>query len=96
MQQDRRNGRRLTVATLVEAVAGVAVVGKDDDAMAAFLQADSSVDDEAFSAADAQVWMEEDDCVIFGRGVGFALGRGGRRLFGLGRHLGRGAGLDSW
>lgn len=92
MQMEERSERKLTVAALVKAVARVAVVGEDDDAVAAFLQADSSVDDEAFCAADAQVWMEKDDCFIFGRGVGFALGRGRRRLFGLGRHLGRGIG----
>lgn len=38
------------------------MVGEDDDAVAAPLQADGGVDDEALGAADAEVRVEEDDC----------------------------------
>lgn len=37
------------------------MVGIDDDPTAAVLQADSGVDDEPLSAADAEVGVEEDD-----------------------------------
>lgn len=70
--------RRVTVAALVEAVARVAVVGEDDDAVAAPLQADGGVDDEALRAADAEVWVEEDD--------GAVVAAAGRRGLGLLRH----------
>lgn len=50
-----------TIAALVKAVGGVAVVGEDDDSVAALLEADGGIDDETFSAADAEVGMEEDD-----------------------------------
>lgn len=56
----------LTIATLVKAVSGVAVVGKDDDAMASFLQAHGGVDDESLRTTDAQVGMEEDEGVFGG------------------------------
>lgn len=64
------NRRWFTIAALVEAVGRIAVVGEDDDFVAAGLEADCCVDDEAFRAADAEVRMEEDDC---------AAGEGGRR-----------------
>lgn len=61
-------GRRVTIATLVEAMCRIAVVGEDDDFMAAGLQAHGCVDDEAFCAANAKIGVEEDNCA--GDGVG--------------------------
>lgn len=37
------------------------MVGVDDYFVAAGLEADCGVDDETLGAADAEVWMEEDD-----------------------------------
>lgn len=59
----------LTIASLVKAVVRVAVAGKDDDLVAALLQADGGVDDQSLGPANAQVGMEEDyglflECVI--------------------------------
>lgn len=48
-----------TIAALVKAVVGIAVVGVDDDVGAPVLEADGGVDDEALGAADAQVRVEE-------------------------------------
>ena len=39
----------------------VAVVGEDDDAVAAFLEANGGINDQALGAANAQVRVEEDD-----------------------------------
>lgn len=50
----------LTVSALVEAVSRVAVTGEDHDAVATLLQADGGVDDKALSAADSEIWVEED------------------------------------
>ena len=46
------------VARLVEAVRGVAVGGVDGYAVAAGLQGEGEVDDEAFGAADAEVGVD--------------------------------------
>lgn len=48
------------VATLVEAVLRVAMVGVDDDRVASLLQADGGVYDQSLRAADAEIWVEED------------------------------------
>lgn len=50
-----------TIVAFVEAVGWIAVVGVDDYFVAAGLEADCGVDDETLGAADAEVWMEEDD-----------------------------------
>jgi len=81
-------GGEPTVAALVEAVRGVAVVGEDDDAVAALLQADGGVDDEPLGAADAQVRVEEDDGA--GAAAAAAAAAGGRRA--LRRHCCLGCG----
>ena len=41
----------------------VAVAGEDRHFVAEILKADGGVDDEAFGAADAEIWVEEDDVV---------------------------------
>lgn len=51
-----------TVAAFVEAVGWVAVVGEDDDSVAALLETDGGIDYEAFCAADAEIGVEEEDC----------------------------------
>lgn len=51
----------VTVASLIEAVLGVAVAGEDDDLVAAILEADGGVYNEPFSATDTQVWVEKHD-----------------------------------
>lgn len=57
-----------TIVAFVEAVGWVAVVGVDDDFVAAGLETDCGVDDETLGAADSKVWMEEDDSAWeFGR-----------------------------
>jgi hypothetical protein len=83
-----RKEKARTVAALLEAVLGVAVVGEDDDAVAALLQAHGGVDDEAFGAADAQVRVEEDEGAL-GAAVGIAAGAvGGGVRRGYGESLG--------
>jgi hypothetical protein len=72
----RSIGSNSTIAALLEAVLGVAVVGEDDDAVAALLQAHGGVDNETLGAADAQVWVEEDEGAL-GAAVGIAAGIGG-------------------
>ena len=64
------------------------MVGEDGDFVAAQLEGDGGVDDEAFCAADAEVWVEEDDGL--GRGVG---GHGGGGCGGHGGLGGRNGGL---
>ena len=59
--------KRLTIASLVEAVLRVAVRCEDGDLVPAALQADSGVDDEALSAANTQIWVEEDDVLLLFR-----------------------------
>lgn len=54
------------IAGFVEAVLGIAVGGEDGDFVAEVLEADCCVDDEAFSAADAEVGVEEDYVLGFG------------------------------
>ena len=57
-EKKKKDGRELgplTIAALVKAVLGVAVVGIDDNFGALVLEADGGVDDEALGAADAQV-----------------------------------------
>ncbi|KAK1239367.1 hypothetical protein MKX07_008855 [Trichoderma sp. CBMAI-0711] len=43
-------------------MAGVAVVGEDDNVVPALLQPNRRIDDQPLSAADAQIRMEEDNC----------------------------------
>jgi hypothetical protein len=50
-----------TIATLVEAVLWIAVIGVDDDATASRLKTHGGINDETLSAADTQVGVEEDD-----------------------------------
>lgn len=64
----------LTVASFIKAMAGVAVAREDDDPVSAVLHADGGIDDQALSAADAQVGMQEDDSLAGGC---FLLGHGG-------------------
>jgi hypothetical protein len=52
---------RHTIARFVEAVLGIAVARKNCHLMPAFLKADCGIDNQAFSATNAQVWVEEDD-----------------------------------
>ena len=52
---------RHTIARFVEAVLGVTVARKNCHLMPPFLKADCGIDDQAFGAANAQVWVEEDD-----------------------------------
>lgn len=59
-------GKTQTIAGFIEAVVRVAVACKDDDLVAAFLQADGRVDDETLCAADAEVGVQEDDRLLLG------------------------------
>lgn len=52
---------RHTIARLVEAVLRVAVARKNCHLVTPLLEADCGIDNQAFSAPNAQVWMEEDD-----------------------------------
>lgn len=52
---------RHTIARFVEAVLGIAVARKNCHLMPPFLEADGRIDNQAFSAANAQIWVEEDD-----------------------------------
>lgn len=52
---------RHTIASLVEAVLGITVARKNCHLMSPLLKTDRSIDNQAFSAANAQVWVEEDD-----------------------------------
>ncbi len=70
------------VARLVEAVLRVAVRGEDRHPVAAALQADCCVDDEALGAADAEVGVDED--YVLGAGLGRGRGRGRGVGLGLG------------
>lgn len=62
------------VAGFVEAVTRVAVAREDDDSVAALLQANGGVHDQALGAADAQIRVQKDDRLAF---------RPGRRLLSL-------------
>lgn len=53
-------GRR-TIARFIEAVLWITVARKNCHLMPAFLKADGGIDNQAFGAANAQVWVEEDD-----------------------------------
>lgn len=52
---------RHTIARFVEAVLGIAVARKNCHLMPPFLETDGRIDNQAFSAANAQIWVEEDD-----------------------------------
>lgn len=54
----------LTIAGLIEAMAGVAVGCEDGDFVAAVLQPDGGVNHQALSAADAEIWMKKDDVLL--------------------------------
>ena len=53
-----------TIARLVEAVLHVPVRGVDRDSVPEVLQRDGRVDDQPLCAADAEVWVEEDDASL--------------------------------
>lgn len=63
---------RHTIARFVEAVLGIAVARKNCHLMTPFLETDGSIDNQAFSASNAQIWVEEDDvlCLRFFRHCG--------------------------
>lgn len=74
----RRKGRIPThsyvqraIARLLEAVRGVPVRGVDGDSVAAGLQGEGDVDDEAFGATDTEVWV--DYCYVGGLSRHFVL-----------------------
>lgn len=81
------------VAGFVEAVTRVAVAREDDDSVAALLQANGSVHDQALGAADAQIRVQKDDRLAF---------RPGRRLLSLflchvaAWQFGREASVEEW
>lgn len=50
-----------TIARFVEAMLGIAMARKNCHLMAPLLKADGGINNQAFSAANAQVWVEEDD-----------------------------------
>jgi hypothetical protein len=58
-----------TIARFVEAVLGITVARKNCHLMPPFLETDGGIDDQAFSASNAQIWVEEDDvlCLLFFR-----------------------------
>jgi hypothetical protein len=51
---------RHTIARFIEAVLGIAMARKNCHLMPPFLKADGSIDNQALSAANAQIWVEED------------------------------------
>lgn len=63
---------RHTITRFVEAVLGIAMARKNCHLMPPFLKADGGIDDQALSASNAQIWVEEDDmfCLRFFRHCG--------------------------
>lgn len=55
---DERDG---TIASFIKAMAWIAMRSEDGDLVAEILQAYCCVNDQTFSAANAKIWMEEDD-----------------------------------
>lgn len=52
---------RHTIARFVEAVLGIAMARKNCYLMPPFLKADGGIDNQTLRAANAQIWVEEDD-----------------------------------
>lgn len=63
---------RHTIARFVEAVLRIAVARKNCHLMAPFLETNGSIDNQALSASNAQIWVEEDNmlCLRFFRHCG--------------------------
>ena len=59
-----------TIASFIEAMAGIAMRRENGNLVAQVLQAYRCIDDETFSAANAEIWMEEDDTLGFAGHVG--------------------------
>lgn len=57
--------RRLTIAGLVETVPRITMRCEDSDLVAARLEANSGINDQPLSTANAQVRVEEDDALLF-------------------------------
>lgn len=57
----------LTIATLVKAVAAIAMIRKDDNVVSALLQPNRRIDNQPLSTSNAQIRMEEDDCAVWSR-----------------------------
>jgi len=53
-----------TVASFIEAMTRVAMRREDGGFVTQILQAYRSIDDKTFSAADAKIWVEEDDVLL--------------------------------
>lgn len=55
------------IATLVKAVVAIAMIRKDDNVVSALLQPNRRINNQALSAANAQIRMKEDNCAVWRR-----------------------------
>ena len=56
-----------TITSFIKAMAWIAMRSEDGDLVAEILQAYCCIDDQTFSAANAKIWVEEDDIIWSGR-----------------------------
>lgn len=61
-------GAECTIATLIKAMARIAVIRENNDLVAPTLQPNRRIHDQALRTADAQVRVEEDDGVVLSLG----------------------------
>lgn len=73
----RQNADPHTIPRLIKAMPNIPVRRIDSNRVPQLLQRDGRVDDQALGAADAEVWVKEDDVLLFLPLVVF---------WGLGRH----------
>jgi hypothetical protein len=53
-----------TISSFIEAMLGIAVASENNNVMATVFQSHSGIDNESFSASDAQIGVKEDDSLL--------------------------------